>query len=117
MRNWLLGKTEKRFLLRPVRRHVTVAAGYHCDDGVVLCADTQETIPGYTKTDANKLIAFPSDSLNLVFAGAGNNAVQIDETTYEIAAQIQEKCPAGGADLKVVLRECLHSLFPLPHYP
>jgi len=97
-------------------RKMTVAAGYVCNEGVVLCADTQESIPGYTKTAANKLMAFQFDKVTLVFAGAGNNAVQVDETVYEIARNIEEAAQ-NGVQLRKALRKCLGELFPREHYP
>jgi 20S proteasome alpha/beta subunit len=99
------------------RRHVTIAAGYVCDSGVVLCADTQETIPGYTKTDAKKLLAFSCTGFDLIFAGAGNNATQIDETAYEIAAHLKDIVPKTSAEFRDSLREVLEKLFPKAHYP
>jgi 20S proteasome alpha/beta subunit len=102
----------------PRCRKVTVAAGYVCDEGVILCADTQETIPGYTKTDANKLLAFNTGpGNNAVFAGAGNNAVQIDEAAYSIARKIQEDWPIKDKRLHQSMKECLEELFPRHSYP
>jgi hypothetical protein len=66
----LLLKCEPSFVRKkPIRLprsvRMTIAAGFVCKDGVILCADTQETIPGYTKTDAQKLRSFECDPLNL----------------------------------------------------
>jgi len=96
---------------------MTIAAGYVCNTGIVLCADTQETIPGYTKNKGNKLIAFQCPSLNLVFAGSGNNATQIDETAYEVAAQIIADEPKDARAFRRSLRTVLEELFPKAHYP
>jgi len=96
---------------------MTIAAGYVCSSGIVLCADTQETIPGYTKNKGNKLIAFQCPGLNLIFAGSGNNATQIDETAYEIAAQIIADEPKDAGDFRRSLRSILGELFPKAHYP
>src|SRR5271157_3648330 len=101
----------------PRVRRMTIAAGYVCNSGIVLCADTQETIPGFTKTNANKLIAFPCPTVTLVFAGAGDNATQIDETAYEIAARVIADSPSDGAALRKCFRESLEELFPKAHYP
>ncbi|HEY3989657.1 MAG TPA: hypothetical protein VGM02_10190 [Acidobacteriaceae bacterium] len=101
----------------PGVRRVTAVIGYTCDSGIVLCADTQETIPGYTKTDANKLLPFECHGLNLVFAGAGNNATQVDEAAYEVAAQVIADEPRNNIELKRSVREALEELFPKSHYP
>jgi 20S proteasome alpha/beta subunit len=112
-------KPRTQFGIRQIERlrRMTVAAGYICDEGVILCADTQETIPGYTKTDANKLMSFNLPDLCLVFAGAGNNAVQIDETVHEIAGKFRSSAPTNGEQIRKALREILEELFPKAHYP
>lgn len=96
---------------------MTVAAGYVCSEGVILCADTQETVPGFTKTDTTKLVQFSTQGVNLVFAGAGNNAVQIDETVWEVARRAEESSPSNATELNVCVRERLLELFPKHSYP
>jgi hypothetical protein len=88
-----------------------------CGGGIVLCADTQETIPGYTKTDANKLIGVDMPGMNLLFAGAGNNAVQIDETVQAISRALSKASPRKDEELMITLRGCLGELFPRQYYP
>jgi len=52
---------------------MTIAAGFHCADGVVLCADTQQTIPDYLKTNVSKFLAMTNDigGYRLILTGAG----------------------------------------------
>jgi 20S proteasome alpha/beta subunit len=51
-----LGPTLKPKPRRPWRKSkMTIAAGFVCSDGIVLCADTQETITGYTKNSTEKI--------------------------------------------------------------
>ena len=42
--------------LRPEERPVTIAAGFKFDDGLIICADTQQTYSGVLKLDATKLV-------------------------------------------------------------
>ncbi|HET8888079.1 MAG TPA: hypothetical protein VFQ41_04180 [Candidatus Angelobacter sp.] len=57
---------------------MTIAAGYHCYEGIVLCADTEETVQEYIKHDVPKIFRFPDawdykPELNCaLFAGAGD---------------------------------------------
>lgn len=44
----------------PRRSSVTIAAGFKCTDGVVLCADTQETVGDYKKRNCAKITVKPS---------------------------------------------------------
>jgi 20S proteasome alpha/beta subunit len=99
------------------RKRVTVAAGYVCDEGVILCADTQETIPGFTKTDVQKLLSFDVPPLRLVFAGSGNNATQIDDVIYEIALKFQSTSPSDPVASRAALRDSVNQSFPRQFYP
>jgi 20S proteasome alpha/beta subunit len=62
---------------------VTIAAGFVCMDGVVICADTQETIPGYTKNSTEKMRVYDEKNFTLVVTGAGHSEV-IDALTQRI---------------------------------
>ncbi|HTR23336.1 MAG TPA: hypothetical protein VMI10_05085 [Terriglobales bacterium] len=52
---------------------MTIAAGFVCMDGLVLCADTQEVIPGYTKNRTEKVHEYlcSDKDFGMVIAGAG----------------------------------------------
>lgn len=50
---------------------MTIAAGFICMDGIVLCADTQETT-GYTKNNTEKIRQWADDGLCIAIAGAGD---------------------------------------------
>lgn len=71
----------------PKGKTVTICAGFKSQFGVVLCADSQETI-GAMKFDAPKLvirpeIGFASDKVRMVFAGAGDGPF-IDKLVNEM---------------------------------
>jgi hypothetical protein len=54
----LTGRVPRKIKRLSGRSAVTIVAGFKCADGVVLCADTQETLEG-TKTYVPKLRMFP----------------------------------------------------------
>jgi hypothetical protein len=62
----------------PRAERMTIAAGYHCMYGIVLCADTEETVQEYIKHDVQKIVRFPDyfdykpDKNCALFAGAGD---------------------------------------------
>lgn len=70
------------------RKYVTIAAGFVCNSGIVLCADTQEQA-GYIKTTGQKIFGYKRDWCNAVFAGAGN-ADLIDSLIEQIADKLDE---------------------------
>jgi 20S proteasome alpha/beta subunit len=96
---------------------MTIAAGYLCNDGVILCADTQETIQGYVKTSTQKITVFEGNSCTVAFAGAGDNGIQIDMVIQEICDELREEEPPSVTGFKVLLHSVLDRLFPQPHYP
>src|SRR5580700_3033622 len=69
----------------PRGKKVTIAAAFICSDGVVMCADTQETIPGYTKVDVTKIRVNKTNGYALLITGAG------DSHLIETAGQAIEK--------------------------
>lgn len=62
-----------KVLRLPKRKSVTIAAGFVCLDGVLLCADTQETIAGYTKTKTEKILAEFEGSFGIAVTGSGDS--------------------------------------------
>ena len=80
----------------PKRRAVTIVAGFRFNGGVILCADTQETIDEYSKTWTPKLDVKPQpwysndspEELMVAFAGAGNGPF-IDKVTERAWEDVQ----------------------------
>jgi 20S proteasome alpha/beta subunit len=60
---------------------MTIAAGFVCMDGIVLCADTQETITGYTKNSTEKIRQMADQGLCVAITGAGET--ELIETVGE----------------------------------
>jgi len=98
---------------------VTIIAGFRCSDGIVICADTQETL-GSAKRDVPKLRFEPSDPLTEVedyhsnlaaaFCGAGDGPY-IDKLVSEAWKQAKDKkgiaevCEAIEYSIKEQYRE------------
>src|SRR5437660_5043389 len=59
----------------PARNKVAIAAGFVCMDGMILCADTQETITGYTKNSTEKIAKWEDDNFTLAVAGSGDSEI------------------------------------------
>jgi 20S proteasome alpha/beta subunit len=85
------------------RKAVTVIAGFKCSQGIILCADTQETVSNISKRSVPKLRFEPAgahqgDELAAAFCGAGDNGPFIDklvDTAWEDvqgATSIDEAC-------------------------
>ena len=71
----LLPRTHLTNLKRlPQRRAVTIVAGFRCKDGMLICADREES-SGNSKKIAEKLAVFPLFGCHLAIATAGSGAV------------------------------------------
>ena len=94
--------TPKPPVVRPGwRRHVTIIAGFRCFDGIVICADTLETVAEISKRNIPKLIYEPADAqgrtqalrkddLAVAFCGASNNGPFVDKLVSEAWDDAQE---------------------------
>jgi hypothetical protein len=82
---------------------MTIAAGFLCRDGIVICADTQETYGDLLKINAPKIILKPGNMAasprRAVFAGAGHGPL-IDKLA-EVAWATVQALPSS-AELEVV---------------
>ncbi len=56
----------------PRRKQVTIAAGFHYKDGVVICADSEMTHPQALKIGEEKIQFFPGRQACMVMTGAGD---------------------------------------------
>lgn len=93
----------------PREKRLTIAAGFTCDEGLVLCADTQETITGYVKTDTEKIRVFLGLQ-NMVFTGAGDSDL-IEMTIEEIYRALSNHDPTAIWPLEKVFRDALSEVF------
>jgi hypothetical protein len=89
---------------------MTIAAGFPCSDGLVLCADTQETIYSYAKVNTEKMRQLETPSYNVVFTGAGDSGL------LEMSAQLMKQAllrenPKGDREIERVLRDSWLEIF------
>jgi 20S proteasome alpha/beta subunit len=104
------------------RRHVTIVAGFRSYQGIVLCADTQETVGNLSKRNVPKLIFQPADEygqtkallpddLAVAFCGAADNGPFVDklvENAWEeaqIGTSLDEVCTLIEVSIKKTYRE------------
>jgi len=69
------------------RRRVTLIAAFRCYEGVVLCADQQETVGG-VRVAVNKLKPESAGAYQLAIAGSGNGDL-IDGFAYRLKLDIE----------------------------
>lgn|ERR1039458_4352482 len=101
-----LPQSKAKRLLR--RKAVTIVAGFRCSRGIVLCADTQETV-GVAKRHVPKLRfekftgalkALGGSDLGVAFCGATNNGAFVDKlvdlawTAAQVEPDIDDVCNA-----------------------
>lgn len=103
----------------PERKAVTIIAGFRCVDGVVVCADTQETSDVH-KRNVTKVIVYPQDAdassimshadLMASFCGAGNGDFieMLIRKAWESAKRgddLEQACDFAEQEIKDVYAE------------
>jgi 20S proteasome alpha/beta subunit len=89
---------------------MTIAAGFRCSDGPVLCADTQEVIYSYAKVNTQKMTQIESQHYNIVFTGAGDSGL-IDMTVQLMDQALSKSKKSAAWEIEDVLRESLVDTF------
>ena len=102
---------------------MTIIAGFKCQEGVVLCADTQETVGDISKRNVPKLRFEPSGTLNnlqagligsdlaVAFCGATTNGPFMDEImdsawkNVQTATSFEEACESIKTSIKRSYKE------------
>lgn len=74
---------------------MTIAAGFVCSEGIVLCADTQETVAGYTKNSTEKIRLRRDGGLNIAITGAGDTEL-IESIGARIEHALCSEYPLNG---------------------
>jgi 20S proteasome alpha/beta subunit len=99
-----------KFRRLPKENLMTIAAGFICTDGIVLCADTQEVIYSYAKVNTEKMRQLETPAYNVVFTGAGDTGLL--ETTIQLMEQaLLDKKPSHDREIEKVLRDSLLETF------
>jgi hypothetical protein len=98
--------SQKPYIPKPARaKALTIAAAFQAQDGVVLCADSQMTVPFVLKYPAKKIIGFPKLRCKPHFTFAGRedfskNAIkrlgrrieQSEKAKTDILTNIEDEC-------------------------
>jgi 20S proteasome alpha/beta subunit len=84
-------------------------AAYHCQTGIVMCADTQETV-GEHKNYVEKLSIVEDQLYPLAIGGAGFGPL-IDTAMQEITDRAKESKPKTRPELRILLKSCLCEVF------
>ena len=106
--------TEAASVSLPERKAVTIIAGFRCDEGIVICADTQETFQG-AKHQVPKLRFEPTEwegehEMAAAFCGSGHGPF-IDKIIENIWQEIQacsaldDACETAEKTIKETYRE------------
>ena len=107
-----------------MEKRVTIAAGFVCMDGVVLCADTQETIPGYTKNKTQKINMYMEQHFTVAITGAGDSEM-IEALSQHLISAATSKFTFSdrfyGHKAKLLMEGALVDFFtrfllPYPHH-
>lgn len=75
------------------RKRVTIIAAFQCRDGLLMCADSEQTIASETKSQTRKIHLFKTAPYTVAIGGAGDGSL-IDYIQYELQQRVALKPPA-----------------------
>src|SRR5579859_2452608 len=84
-------KSKPKIVQRGKAERMTIVAGFTGAGGAILCADTQETVQGYTKREVEKISVWnsePNREFNLAIAAAADSGPYADVLTNELGTAI-----------------------------
>src|SRR5690349_9888996 len=87
---------------------MTVAAGFRCHDGIVLCADSQESLADY-KFHVEKLVTRSSPWTDIAIAGSGNGPL-IDAAVERLVKRL-EGGPTDYDAAELIIADTLNGLY------
>lgn len=88
---------------------MTIAAGFVCSDGIVLCADSQESAGDY-KFPVEKLVTDQSGLFQIAVAGAGAGSL-IDMAVGRIIRAFRQDCPENYYAVEDRIADVLSALY------
>jgi len=96
----------------PKRKAMTLIAGFPCSDGILICADREES-DGYARRAVHKITSFNLKNSNYVIAGAGRSSILSNAIPrIEMALRKAEEC---GDDLLETHRSIIGNSLQLIH--
>ena len=98
---------------------MTIAAGFVCSDGVLLCAGTQQTYgAGYVELPLEKIRTLEDPDCALAITGTGNSAL-LEMAIERIIERVKDKSPHSLNRAKKIIAATLLKLHKnqLRHYP
>jgi hypothetical protein len=88
---------------------VTIIAGFQCTDGMLMCADTEQTIGRESKSQAHKIQVLPFGELTVAVGGSGDSAL-CDFVTRGIFKVLQH-CKNNVDEVEGELRKYCKKIF------
>jgi hypothetical protein len=105
----LHGRPEVEIERRVGDRSMTYVAAFRCATGIVMCADTLETI-GDTKNYVEKLEVPEDESLALAIGGAGVDDI-IRPFTQEVMERVSAAQPSDKKQLQELIKDSITEVF------
>jgi hypothetical protein len=80
---------------RPEKRkkRVTVIAGFQCRDALLMCADSEQSLPGDSKSQIRKIDSFAAAGFRVAIGGAGDMDL-IEHVQYQLKQAFNQNPPS-----------------------
>lgn len=103
-----------KIVQRREAKRMTIVAGFSGAGGVILCADTQETVQGYAKREVEKIKTYRGRKdyeYNLAIGGAGESGPYIDALITELVTAINKIHEYDLAAIDGAMKDCLPEFY------
>src|SRR6266481_1251811 len=90
-------------------KRVTIIAGFQCQEGILLCSDTEESISETSKSQVRKVPYFRIGKMVVAIGGAGD-AVLIDYVTQDLVKYLNSS-PRQWGTIENELKEYARKIF------
>lgn len=91
------------------RLPVTIAAGFRCRDGVVLCADSRITVPGFLKAEEPKIARLAGVAHAVFYTFEGD--VDFSRMAIEILVESMHEAELKGRSMILELRRTVRDIY------
>jgi hypothetical protein len=88
---------------------VTIIAGFQCNEGVLMCSDTEESISETSKSQVRKVPYFRIGKMTVAIGGAGDS-IFVDYVTQDLAKYLAN-APRTWKTLEDELKEYVRRIF------
>lgn len=96
------------------RKKVTIAAGFECTDGIVLCSDSELTYSDWLRLQGSKMQVFAGTNLSGIMTGAGSwdyVLMALEKISMLIGTRLRNNVPVTWFDIQRIVEAVVLEIY------